>query len=474
MAEIEKIIISRIKKLGEETGITPYLVGGYIRDGFLHRRNHDVDVVLEENALEFARKFSVRYRYPAPIFYGRFGTAMIEVGKTKLELATARKESYSQNSRKPDIVASTLLEDLSRRDFTINSIARNVLTNEIIDPFCGKKDLKDKIIKTPVAPDKTFFDDPLRILRGIRFATVLRFTISPDTIEAMKKNACRLSIVSSERISEEIMKIIDAPKPSSGFYLLDEIGVLGNILPEISALKEKRTDHPCKELFSHTMQTLDNISKRTKNRLFRVSTLFHDIGKPRTLNIENGKVSFHRHEFLGERMSRKLCEKLKISTVDAEIIAKIIRYHLRPHLLAKENPSDTALIRFIKEIGKERDGLFLLAKSDITSKNEKKVKAAVEKIENLEKRVKTLNKKMRLAKFKLAVNGFEIMKTLSIPEGKGVGAVKKIIEDMVLDGKLPNRKRMIIKHLKDYDKELAARANESNLGSVESAVHPEK
>ncbi|MCL5408741.1 MAG: CCA tRNA nucleotidyltransferase [Candidatus Omnitrophica bacterium] len=451
-SDIEKTILEQIKQFGEKKGIVPYLVGGYIRDKYLRRKTHDIDIVFQYNALDFAKDFSKEFHYPIPVFYGRFGTAMIQINKIKIEFATARKESYSSSSRKPDVIPADIYQDLLRRDFTINSIAQNLLTGEILDPFEGKKDIKNKIIKTPIDPDKTFYDDPLRILRGIRFATLFRFQIDEKTKQYMAKNGERLSIVSMERIAEEIMKILSAQTPSIGFYLLDEIDILKLLLPEIANLKEKRTEHPCKELFPHTLQTLDNISKRTKNVYLRLSALLHDIGKPKTLRIENGKVSFHRHEFLGEKMSYKVCERLKISFENAKMIALLIRYHLRPHLLAKENPSDNALIRFAKEIGNNLKGLFTLAKSDITSKNEKKVKHAIERLDKLYERIKILKNKMRLAKFKLAIDGFTIMKILNIPSGKKVGEIKNILEEMVLDGKIPNRKKFLLDYLKTMDK----------------------
>jgi uncharacterized domain HDIG len=244
------------------------------------------------------------------------------------------------------------------------------------------------------------------------------------------------------------MKILEASKPSYGFYLMDKIGILEIILPEISALKEKRTNHPCKELFDHTMKTLDNISRHTKNVYIRLSALLHDIGKPYTLNVENGKVSFHRHEFVGEKISYNVCKRLKINEENSKFIGKLIRYHLRPHLLAKENPSDNALRRFIREIGKDMKALFTLAKADLTSRNPLKVRKAIERIENLEKRIKEINKKDKLSTFKLAVNGFVIMNILGIPEGRQVGYIKKYLENLVIEGKIRNKKRELMKFLK--------------------------
>ncbi|MCM8805217.1 MAG: CCA tRNA nucleotidyltransferase [Candidatus Omnitrophica bacterium] len=447
-------IIEQIRQLGKQYNITPYLVGGYLRDKFLRRANHDIDIMVENDALEFARLFAKVYGYPSPVFYGKFGTAMIEIEKNKIEFATARKESYDQFSRKPHVKPATVLEDLARRDFTINAMAQNLLTGELLDPFGGKTDIRKKIVRTPVDPDITFYDDPLRILRGIRFATVLNFAIEENTKKAMAKNVNRLSIVSQERIADEIMKMIAAKKPSTAFILLDEIGALDLLMPEIASLKEKKTDHPCKELFEHTLQVLDNTARLTKNPVIRIAALLHDIGKPKTLKIENGKVSFHRHEIVGAKKSLAVCERLKISQKDAETVSLLIKYHLRPHLLAKENPTDNALARFIREIGTHMKSLFIIAQADITSKNEKKVKEGREKIIALYERIKELNRKMKLSKFKLAIDGFVIMEICGLKPGKQVGLVKKKLEEMVLNGEIENKKTKLRDYLKKHCNEL--------------------
>jgi poly(A) polymerase len=440
-------IISRMREFCFEKKIDIFLVGGYLRDKFLKRKSKDIDFVMEKDALKIAEEFSKKFNLPLPVFYGRFGTAMIEVNGIKLEFATARKESYPEDSRKPSVKRATIYEDLERRDFTINAIAQNLITGEILDPYDGRGDIKRKIIKTPVDPDKTFYDDPLRILRGIRFATKFKFKIETKTLEGMKKNKHRIKIVSEERIADEIIKILESSKPSIGFKLMDEIGLLEIILPEVANLKEKGTNHPCKELFDHTLKTLDNISKYTKNVYVRLSALLHDIGKPYTLKVENGKVSFHRHEFVGEKMAYIICRRLRIGEQNAKLIGRLIKFHLRPHLLAKENPSDSALRRFIKEIGKDMKFLFVLAKSDLTSRNPLKVKEALERLENLEIRIKEINKKDKLSSFKLAIDGFDIMKILKIPPGKKVGTIKEYLESLVIEGVLPNKKRFLLKYI---------------------------
>jgi len=451
--EIEKMI-EVVKELARKKKITVYLVGGYLRDKFLRRTSTDVDVVMEGDALEFARELARTCGYPEPVFYGRFGTAMIEYGKVKLELATCRTESYPEDSRKPEVFRAGIAEDLARRDFTINAIARNLLTGEILDPFGGRADLKARLIRTPVNPDKTFYDDPLRILRGVRFATRFHFDIEEGTWEAMKRHVFRLSIVSQERIAEELLKTLQASQPAAGLQLLDEMGALKLLLPEVAMFKEKATDHNCKDLFEHTLKTLDNISKHTRNVYLRLAMLLHDIGKPKTFKVEQGKVSFHRHELVGEKMSRYVCQRLKIGAAETNYIGKLIRYHLWPHLLAKENPTDKGLRRFIREVGKERKDLFTLARADLTSQNANKVRQALARLNELEKRIKEINRKDRLSCFRLAVDGHMIMEILGIGPGRLVGKIKDHLEQKVLEGSLRNTKRELKKELAEKGQEI--------------------
>jgi len=454
-------ILGKITAFAKKKGITVYLVGGYIRDNLLRRKSRDIDVVMETDALKFAKEFAREYRMPPPVFYGRFGTAMIEVSGIKIEFATARKESYPEDSRKPVVQQATILEDCLRRDFTINTLIKNLITGEVLDFFEGKKDIKKKVLRTPVDPNRTFYDDPLRILRGIRFASRLKLKIEKKTLEGMKKNVFRLSIVSRERIAEEIIGTIEASTPSKGFYLMDEIGALPLILPEIEGLKERQASNMTKELFPHTLKVLDNTSKHTRDVYLRMAALLHDIGKPKTFRLENGKVSFHRHEFVGERMAYKICKRFNIPEEKTRFICKLIRHHLRPHLLAKENPSDNALRRFIKEIGKDIKPLFILARADITSYNPVRVRNAIEQLNILETRIKGINRKDKITSFKLSVDGYVIMDTLDIPQGKKIGEAKKVLEGLVMDGVLRNKKRELKKYLEEHKEELAGETDSS-------------
>ncbi len=450
-------ILDKIRIFAEKNNISAYLVGGYIRDRFLRRKSNDIDIVSEQDALSFAKEFARENRLPPPVFYGRFGTAMIEMPGIKIEFATARKESYPEDSRKPFVSKATIEEDCARRDFTVNAMAENLSTGKVLDLFGGRNDIKRKIIRTPVSPDMTFYDDPLRILRGIRFASKFMFDIDRETMEGMKKNVSRLSIVSRERISDEIMKMLESRMPSKGFYLLDEAGALALILPEVHALKEKQAA-PCKELFPHTLKVLDNVSVHTRDVYLRMAALLHDIGKPKTFMLDNGKVSFHKHEFVGQKMAYALCRRLNIPEEKNKFIGRLIRFHLRPHLLAKENPTDNALRRFIKELGKELRPLFALAKADLTSHNPGRIKNALEKLTILENRVKEINKKDKLTSFTLALDGHAIMELLAIKPGKKVGEAKKALEGMVLDGIIKNRKRDLAKYLKENGETLIKNA----------------
>lgn len=456
-------VIGRIKKFASRKGIPVFLVGGYIRDKFLNKKNKDIDIVMEFDALSFAGEFAESNRLPPPVFYGRFGTAMLEINGVKIEFATARKESYPDTSRNPSVSKATIYEDCLRRDFTVNSILENIATGEILDFFSGRQDIKNKILRTPAAPSKTFYDDPLRILRGIRFSAKLNFKIEAGTKEGMKKNVFRLKIVSQERITDEILKILEVYSPSKGFYLMDEIGVLDMVLPEVTALKDKAADN-CKELFPHTLKVMDNASRHTKNVHLKMAALLHDIGKPKTFKEENGKVSFHRHEFVGERMAYRVCKRLKISEEHTKFIGFLVRYHLRPHLLAKEDPTDSALRRFIKETGKNMKPLFTLARADITSSNEMRVAEAVEQLNALQERTEEINRKDRLTTFKLAVDGHKIMEILGLKEGRKVGAAKEYLENLVMDGVLKNKKRVLTGFIKDNKKRVLKILSEKENG----------
>jgi len=446
----ETEIISKITKVAHQGKISAYLVGGYLRDRILRRACHDIDIVVEGDALFLAKKIAQSLKIPPPITYQRFGTAMLRIGKTTVELATARKESYSRDSRKPMVSPATLSEDLLRRDFTINCLAQRLGKKEIIDPFGGKADIKTKIIRTPTTPAKTFYDDPLRMLRAVRFATKLKFRIESKTKEAIIENRERLKIVSSERIAEELLLMLDAKAPARGIKLLKELKLLNLVLPEIAALKDVN-DLQCKNLFTHTLTVLDNMAKVKKDRILRLAALFHDIGKPKTAKYIPGKGwTFHGHPYLGAKMMRPVGLRLKLSSSDTKRISKLIAYHLQPHWLAKKNVTERAIFRFLVEIGKDWQGLLLLAKADITSKNKRKVEEGQSRLRELEQRTREINRRRRAAKFKLALDGHQIMEILGIKPGPAVGRTKKELEKAVAEEKVKNNKRDLKKYLKKF------------------------
>jgi len=446
---IEKEIIDRLTQIAREEKIPAYLVGGYLRDKILRRACHDLDLVVEGDALFLAKKSAKFLKVPPPVIYRRFGTAMLKVGKSTVEFAAARKESYRQDSRRPSVSRATLSEDLGRRDFTINCLAQRLGEKQITDPFGGRADIKAGVIRTPAPPSKTFYDDPLRMLRAVRFASRLKFQIEEETAGKIIENRQRLKIVSSERIADELLLMLDATRPSRGIKLLKELKLLDLVLPEIAALKNIN-DLQCKDLFAHTLTVLDNIARVKKDRALRIAALFHDIGKPKTAKYIAGKGwTFYGHQYLGAKMMRDACStELKLSASDTKKISKVIAYHLHPHWLAKRNVTENAIFRFLREVGKEWKDLLLLARADITSKNKRKVEEGRARLDQLENRIKEINRKRRAAKFKLALDGCRIMEILGIKPGPQVGKIKSELEKAVMEEKTKNNKRELAKYLK--------------------------
>ena len=446
----EKEIIEEISKIANKEKIPVYLVGGSLRDRILRRRCHDLDFVCEGNALTLAKKVARHLKASPPILYRHFGAAMLKAGKVTLEFATSRKESYSPSSRKPDVLPASLKDDIIRRDFTINSLAQRLGEKKIVDLFGGREDIKRRLIRTTDLPDKTFFDDPLRMLRAVRFASQLNFQISDETKESIKKNKKRMEIVSQERIAEEIIKIIGSLHPEYGIRLLDEVGLLEVVLPEISNLKniEQSDDFHCKDVFRHTLVVLQRVSKRSKDRILCLAALCHDIGKPATQRFVPGQGwTFYQHQTVGANMAGRLSQRLFLSREERERLKKIIFFHLRPFQIAADD-TEKAIFRFVREVGRERKDLFILARADMTSKNPKKIEEGLLHLQRLEDRMKEVNKKRRAAKFSLSLNGNEIMAILNIKPGPKVGKIKKELEEAVIEGKVPNRKRALRYYLR--------------------------
>lgn len=437
-------ILTRIGRIADELDARVFAVGGFVRDHFLHKRVKDIDFVVEGDGIAFARQVSRRLKSTRLAVYKKFGTAMVSHDGYQLEFVGARRESYRGDSRKPDVAPADLATDLARRDFTINAIAlclnkANFL--EIIDPFDGRGDLQRGVIRTPLEPSATFSDDPLRIMRGIRFASQLRFTIDPDTKTAMAAMRERLRIISQERITDEFVKIVASPKPSIGFRLLDETGVLELILPEFVALKgvDERQGHFHKDVFSHTLKVLDNVARLSDSVPLRLAAIFHDIAKPQTKQFKPGKGwTFHGHEELGARMLPPIFRRLRLANEWLKYVQKLTRLHLRPIALTEEECTDSAYRRLLFQAGDELEDLLLLCRADITSANEERRRKHRENFEFVVQRLNEVEEKDRMRAFQSPVRGDEIMALLGIPPGPLVGQIKTEIEEAILEGIIPN------------------------------------
>lgn len=438
-------IIKRIGKIADQSGVEVYLVGGVIRDKFLGRPTKDIDITVIGNGIDFAHRIAHSFRLKRVIEYKEFGTASIPYRGINIEVATARSEVYKSESRKPIVFESNLQEDLARRDFTINTLAMPLNEEKIftlIDYFGGLRDLNSGLIRTPLDPVTTFSEDPLRILRAIRFATQLGFRIEHSTFNAIKQVRERLKIVSQERITEELKKIIMSPiKPSKGFILMLQTGLLPLVLPEIDALRgvDQRNGFHHKDVFYHTMQVLDNISKYTDRFELRFAALVHDIAKPLTKKFVEGKGwTFHGHNEVAVPIIKTMCRRLRLPNKVMEYAIKLTRLHLRPISLAEEGVTDSAVRRLIVEAGEDLEDLITLCRADVTSKNPEKVAEYMGNFDRVVRRVQEVKEKDRLRAFQSPVRGDEIMQICNLQPGPAVGYIKKAIEEAILNGEIPN------------------------------------
>jgi len=444
--EKELFILKKIAHAAEELGVETYLIGGFVRDKIIGRKTKDADIVCVGDGIGLAKAVAKRFK-PEPKFsyFKNFGTAHIKVDDFDLEFVGARKESYHYHSRKPDVSSGTLKDDQDRRDFTINALAISLNEKDhgkLIDPFDGINDIKKGIIRTPLDPLQTFSDDPLRMMRAIRFASQLGFTIEQKTFQSIKDDADRISIVSQERITDELVKIIDSPVPSIGFDLLYQSGLLHIIFPQMVDLAgaEYKDGIGHKDNFYHTLKVLDNISEKTNDTWLRWAAVLHDIAKPVTKKFEEGHGwTFHGHEVVGGRMVPKIFTKLKLPLNEKmKFVRKMVELHLRPISLTKENITDSAIRRLLFDAGEDFDALMILCEADITSKNKWKVKKFMENFQLVRKRCDEVEEKDRIRSWQPPINGEMIMEIFGLKPSKPVGIIKDAIKDAILDGVIPN------------------------------------
>ena len=465
-------VFELIGQAADEAALETYVVGGFVRDTVMKRPCKDIDIVTIGSGIQLAEKLQEKIGKGSKIsVFRNFGTAMLHFREKEedwqVEFVGARKESYSHDSRKPVVEDGTLEDDQNRRDFTINAMAICLNQNrygELTDPFDGCSDIKKQIIRTPLDPDITFSDDPLRMLRAIRFATQLDFSIHPDTFEAIKRNAYRIEIVSMERNKDEINKMMLSAHPSMGFRLLDKSGLLEILFPELVKLKGTTSvgERTHKDNFKHTLEVLDNISKKSDDLFLRWAAVLHDIGKPYCKRYdEKTGFSFHGHELKGSRMVKPIFRRLKLPLNEKmKYVEKLVSLHLRPIVLAEDIVTDSAVRRLIFDAGDDIDDLMLLCQADITSKNSYKVKQYMHNFEIVRQKMLEIEEKDRVRNFQPPVCGEEIMRIFDLAPCKEIGVLKNTVKDAILDGIIPNEKQAALELLYSEAKKLGLKPHE--------------
>lgn len=466
---IDSAVFHDVGAVADNMGMPCYVVGGYVRDIFLCRHSKDVDFVTVGSGIDLATAVSARLGKDAHLsVFRNFGTAQVKTNRVELEFVGARRESYSHDSRKPVVENGTLDDDLSRRDFTINAMA--VCVNEadfgqLIDPFNGIGDLDNQIIRTPLDPDITFSDDPLRMMRAVRFATQLGFTIFSDTFQAIVRNAARIEIISRERIADELNKIMASPVPSIGWSLLHNCGLLKFILPELDAMRGVQTvgGRGHKDNFLHTLTVLDNVARQSDNVWLRWAALLHDIAKPVTKRYDPRQGwTFHNHNFIGAKMVPRLFRSLRLPLNEKmKYVQKLVELHMRPIALVEDEVTDSAVRRLLFDAGNDIDDLMMLCRADITSRNQEKVRRHMANFELVRTKMKELEEKDRIRCFQPPVSGEDIMHIFNLSPCREVGQIKEAIKNAILDGIIPNQRDRAL----DFMYETAARMNLSPVNA---------